>query len=170
MGDVQDLFLFRGGPFYAVQRAVGFVGPRGEMLARRAPFFVLAAWLPPVVLSTLQGLAIGPSPAESMLLCLSVHARYLVALPVLLLAENMADARFVTVAQHFVGSGVVRPADLERFSAAALDAKRLRDSRTVEAVLFGLAVAVAIAAVFADLHAALASLGGRGTDGANGES
>ena len=152
MGDAQDLFLFRGGPFYALQRAAGFVGSRGEMLARRAPFFVLAAWLPLVVLAALQGLAIGPSPAESMLLCLSVHARYLVALPLLLLAENIADARFVTVAQHFFGAGLVRPADVERFSAAALDAKRLRDSRTVEALLFGIAVAIAIAAVFADLH------------------
>jgi len=104
------------------------------------------------VLAALQGLAIGPTPAESMLLCLSVHARYLVALPLLLLAENTADARFVTVAQHFLGAGLVRPADVERFSAAALDAKRLRDSRTVEALLFGIAVAIAIAAVLADLH------------------
>ena len=65
MPDRQELFLFRGGPFYVLQRAAGFVGPRGEMLARRAPFFVLAAWLPLVLLAALQGLAIGPSRRRS---------------------------------------------------------------------------------------------------------
>jgi len=35
MPDGRELCLFRGGPFYVLQRAAGFVGPRGEMLARR---------------------------------------------------------------------------------------------------------------------------------------
>jgi hypothetical protein len=61
MPDRQELFLFRGGPFYVLQRAAGFVGPRGEMLARRAPFFVLAAWLPLVVLLPLA-LVVIPLP------------------------------------------------------------------------------------------------------------
>jgi len=48
--DGQQLFLFRGGPFYVVQRAAGFIGPRGEMLtgARRSssspPGFRSSCW------------------------------------------------------------------------------------------------------------------------------
>jgi hypothetical protein len=48
--DGQELFLFRGGPFYVVQRAAGFIGPRGEMLtgARRSssspPGFRSSCW------------------------------------------------------------------------------------------------------------------------------
>jgi hypothetical protein len=137
MDEAQELFLFRGGPFYVLQRAAGFVGPRGEMLARRAPLFVLAAWVPLVVLGAIQGLAIGPTPSESVLLDLAVHVRFLLALPLLLLAENLADQRFVTVAHHFISSGLVRPSDLDAFSAAVADVRRLRDSRTVEGLLSG---------------------------------
>jgi hypothetical protein len=97
MAETDQLFLFRGGPFYLLQRHVGLVDPWGDALARRAPLFALVAFVPLVVLAAFQGLALGPTPAQSVLRDRAVYARFLVALPLLLRAENLADQRFVLV-------------------------------------------------------------------------
>ena len=60
----------------------------------------------------------------------------------------------MSVAHYFVSSGLVRPAELDRFSAAETEARRLRDSRAMEGLLFGLAVASATIVVFGELHGA----------------
>jgi hypothetical protein len=134
------LFLFRGGPFYLLQQALGFIGPRGDVRARRAPVLVLIAWLPLVVLGALQGRAVGPTPGESVLLDLAVAVRFLVALPLLLLAENLADQGVIRVAKQFVDGGLIKARDGEALDLAAARALRMRDSWLAEAVMLGIAV------------------------------
>jgi hypothetical protein len=73
----------------------------------------------------------------------------------LLLAENLADQRFVAVSRHFVGSGLVRSPDVPRFTVAARRAVAMRDSWSAEVVMIGLAVLVAASVVAADLRSGL---------------
>ena len=68
-----------------------------------------------------------------------VHARFLVALPVLIGAELLVHLRIRPVVRRFVERRIVRPQDLPRFETAVEAAVRLRNSIRVE---FGLLLLV----------------------------
>ena len=60
---------------------------RWELVRRRVILLPLLAWLPLLVLSALEGQALGGHVAVPFLLDVEAHARFLVALPLLIVAE-----------------------------------------------------------------------------------
>jgi len=130
-----DFSLVLGGPLYQLWRRLHATGPTLELLARRLIGIPLLAWLPLLVLTAYEGLAIGRAVAVPFLYDLEVHARFLVAIPLLLLAEVIAHQRIRPVVQHFVDAGIVPPASLPGFRAAVDGAMRLRNSVIVELIL-----------------------------------
>ena len=66
---------------------------------------VAITWLPLIVLASLQGLALGPSRAESVLLDPAILARFLVALPILIVAPSKSSEIINGVAAHFLRAG-----------------------------------------------------------------
>src|SRR5207248_2465606 len=108
-------------------------------VVRRAVLFVLLTWVPLLVLSALQGTAIGHRVVVPFLRDFAVHARLIMAMPLLILAEVMLGPHLAEAAIHFVGSGLVPHGDFKRFDNAVEQALRWRDSKLPELVLLLLA-------------------------------
>jgi len=68
----------------------------------------------------------------SFLRDIEVHTRFLVALPVLIVAELLVHSRIRPAVRCFVERRIVRPQDLPRFDGAIESAVRLRNSMPVE--------------------------------------
>jgi hypothetical protein len=99
--------LFEGGPFARVQATLRLAGTEQRHVRRRLIFAVLVTWVPLAVLAVVQGRAIGPNWRESMLLDVAMYARYLLALPLLILATPRFRRELQTIVRHFLDAGLV---------------------------------------------------------------
>ena len=138
--------LTEGGPLFAIEKRVGLIKAHAPTAKRRAVVAALVTWLPLLGLSMLQGRAFGHSVAISFFRDLSVHARFLLAVPLLLLAESLLGPRLADAASHFVHSRVVIEKDFPKFDEIVERGLRARDSALVEIVIAVLAFGLSILA------------------------
>lgn len=136
----QDFSLVLGGPLYQLFRRAHLSGPALEQLWRRLWVITLIAWLPLLVLSVVDGRALGPPSALPFLRDIEAQVRFLVALPILIAAELIVHQRGRGVILAFVDRGLVRPADIPRFNGLIDSAMRLRNSVAIELGLLVLTV------------------------------
>jgi hypothetical protein len=107
--------LMEGGPLFVIERRVGLIRKNAPTAKRRATVAAAITWVPLLILSALQGRAIGHSVPISFARDISAHCRFLLAVPLLLLAESPLGPRLADAAAHFIRSGVVIKKDFERF-------------------------------------------------------
>jgi hypothetical protein len=119
-----------------------------ELLRRRLLFFVSLTWLPLLVLSVLEGQAFGGSAPVPFLWDVEAHARFLVALPLLIVAELIVHQRMRPVVRQFVDRNLIPQEALPRFDAAIASAFRLRNSVLVEALLIAVVYLVGVMLVW----------------------
>lgn len=120
--------LVQGGPFSKFRVAIGLVPEKGLGLARRAFALVAIAWLPVVIGALVVGQALNGQGPDPLLRHFGIHSRLLIAIPLLIFAENLMEKLIPPVVRHFVTSGIVEGATLPLFQAALDAAVRLRDS------------------------------------------
>ena len=118
-----ELYIERGGPAYRLMQRIGLVRGDDPSVATRIIAFLAVTWVPLLVLAWWEGLALGPTPRESLLLDFAAFARFLVAVPLLFIAEVTIGPRVTTAGLHFVRAGLVRPEDYPAFEQAI---RRLR--------------------------------------------
>ncbi len=129
--EANDFSLVLGGPLYQLWRRLFLAGPALELLARRMISLPTIAWLPLLVLSAGEGHA-WRGVAVPFLYDFAVHARFLVAVPLLLLAELVVHERIRRVVQQFVSTGLVRSDTFAGFRDAIASTMRIRNSLVVE--------------------------------------
>ncbi len=130
-----DFSLVLGGPLFQLFRRTRLTGDALELLHRRILFITLFAWLPLLLLSVLDGQAVGGAIKIPFLRDIEAHVRFLVALPVLIAAELVVHRRISPLIQRFVERRIVVAEDLPRFNAAVHSALRVRNSVLVEVAL-----------------------------------
>jgi hypothetical protein len=131
---LQDFSLVLGGPLYQMYLRSRLLKPPADLVGRRIGAFVVLTWLPLLVLTLLGGSALGSVPVP-FLTDLDVHVRFLIALPLLVIAEVVVHRRLrVTVAQ-FVDRGIVAPPQQAAFRRIVDSTMRLRNSALVEVAL-----------------------------------
>lgn len=135
-----ELYIERGGPAYRLMQRIGLIRGEDPSLARRIVAFLVITWVPLLVLSCWEGLAVGPTHRESLLLDFAAFARFLVAVPLLFVAEVTIGPRVTAAGLHFVRAGLVTPDDYPAFEQAIRRLARWRDSLGAELVLIGIAV------------------------------
>jgi len=153
----QDFSLVLGGPLFQLLRRSHLAGDALELLVQRILVISLLAWLPPLVLSALEGQALGGKAVVPFLLDVEVHVRFLVALPLLILAEVVVHQRMRFVVKQFLERHLIRESALPRFDRALASAFRLRNSVLAEILLIGIVYVVGIQLFwrqYAALHAA----------------
>jgi len=131
----KDFSLVLGGPLYQLWRRLFLSGPALELLSRRMIGIPLVAWLPLLVLTAYQGMAVGHAVAVPFLYDFAVHARFLVAVPILLLAEIMVHERIMRVVRQFVDTGVITPETMPGFRETIASTMRLRNSLVIEVAM-----------------------------------
>ena len=135
-----ELYIERGGPAYRLMQRIGLIRGEDPSVARRIVTFLAVTCVPLLVLSWWEGLAIGPTPRESLLLDFAAFARFLVAVPLLFIAEVTIGPRMTAAGLHFVRAGLVPPEDYPAFEEAIQRLARWRESLWAELVLVGIAV------------------------------
>ena len=142
--DPQDFSLVLGGPLFQLLRRSHLSGDALELLRRRIIVITLLAWLPLLVLSALEGQALGGSAAVPFLLDVDVHVRFLVALPLLIVAELVVHQRMRFVVTQFLERQLIPESALTRFDAAIASAFRLRNSVLAEVLLIAFVYGVGV--------------------------
>jgi len=119
--------LVRGGLIYRLERRFGLV--RVEPPAPAFPVWgtALLAFAPLVVLAAVQGVLIGPQVKLPLALDLTVYARFLIAIPLLLRSEQNIDSRLAMAVAHLRTSGIVGEKARGKLEAAIADLERARD-------------------------------------------
>jgi len=134
----KDFAFFEDGPFLQLMRRSSVLRSIVASPARRILVAVTVAWLPLLVLSIHDGLALHGA-ALPFFPDIQTQVRMLVTLPLYIIAAHQAH-RFVTPAlEVFVKRGIVRDHDLERFRGILRAA-----SRWNHLVVFRLAILVVL--------------------------
>jgi hypothetical protein len=131
----QEFLLASGGPLFQFYRRTHLSGDSLEWVRRRALVVALFVWLPLLLLSVLDGHAVGGGIKVPFLYDIEAHVRFLIALPVLIAAEVIVNQRIAHSVRQFVKRRIVVCEDLPKFNAAVESALRGRDSVAVEGTL-----------------------------------
>lgn len=151
--ETRVFLLMEGGPLFRLEKRIGLIKENTRLIARRALIFGVVTWVPLLLLSALQGTAYGSKVPVPFLCDFSAYSRFLLAIPLLLLAEIVLGARISHAVEHFISSGVVSEKDYGYFDEAIEDVLRLRDSVVPEVVIVILAYIVsAIAFRMTSVH------------------
>jgi len=140
----EQFSITRGGPLHWLQVRFGQAGDERHRVVRRALLAILATWLPLLVLSIWQREAYGSQIQIPFLRDFAVNARFLIAVPILILAESGIDKRWRLLALQFLKSGLVTEKELPSFEAVIQRIMRLRDRVLPEAFLVVCAVFPAV--------------------------
>ncbi len=131
--------LFEGGPFHRLLQRVRLGQEGRSLVARRIVLIVLVIWAPLVVLASAQGLALGPTRLESLLMDFAANVRFLVTVPAFLLAEGMCGARFLATVRQLLSAGLIAENSRPEFESNVRNTVELSRSGKAEAILLGLA-------------------------------
>jgi len=139
-----DFSLVLGGPLFQLLRRSHLAGDALELLRQRILVISLLAWLPLLVLSALEGQALGKNVAVPFLLDVEVHIKFLVALPLLIIAELVVHQRMRFVVKQFLERNLIPERALPRFDGAIASAFRLRNSVLAEVLLIACVYGVGV--------------------------
>jgi hypothetical protein len=143
--------ITNGGPLHRLLVRLGHAGDERRLVLRRTLAAVLIAWLPLVLLSLMQGLAWGRQIEIPFLRDLAVNVRFLVALPILIVAESRIDRRWRTLVLEFLRSELVGEKTLPSFEAVLKRTMRWRDRLLPEALLAFIAIFLSVTFIKTEL-------------------
>jgi hypothetical protein len=146
--DTQNFSLVLGGPLFQLLRRTHMADDALELVRQRVLVITLAAWLPLLALAALEGHLLGRSVAVPFLLDLEVHIRFLVAVPMLIIAELVVHRRLRPITRAFLDRKIIPEASATRFDEAIRAAFRLRNSVAAELLLIALVYGVGVFVVW----------------------
>jgi hypothetical protein len=146
--DAQNFSLVLGGPLFQLLRRVHLSDDALHLLRQRIIVISLFAWLPLLALSALEGHLWRGTLAVPFLLDIEVHIRFLVAVPLLILAELVVHQRLHPIANAFLERNLIPEAAMTRYDEAITSATRLRNSVLAEALLIVVVYAVGVLVVW----------------------
>jgi len=99
--------LVAGGPTYRLKVWLGLIKPGLPGLAKRVALLILLTWVALLVVSALEGRALGHDVGMPFLHDFHAYSMYLVALLLLILAEAVLERDLPAVTAQFVRCGLV---------------------------------------------------------------
>jgi hypothetical protein len=143
-----EFSLILGGPLYQLLRRTHLSGDVLELVRRRVIALVLITWLPLLVLSIAEGRAWGGSVKLPFLMDMDVHAKFLLALPLLIFAELIVHQRMRPLVGAFLKRGLVPDEARSKFDAAITSAMRLRNSVLAEVLIIAFVYGVGVLVIW----------------------
>jgi hypothetical protein len=140
--DPQDFSVVLGGPLFQLFRKAHLTGDALELMTQRVVAVVALNWVPLLILTTVQGLALGTKVVVPFLHDIEAQARILLFLPLLVGAELIVHQRLRPVASQFLQRGLIPAAARPQFEAALASAMRLRNSVVAELAMIALVYGV----------------------------
>jgi hypothetical protein len=143
-----DAVLFAHAPPMGVERWLGLVKPNELHVGRRALLVVLIGWVPLVLLTFAQAALRGGDGITSLFLETGAHARYLIAAPLLIIAEGQCATYLGATVRYFVETQLVPAGRRAEFDAAVASTRRLLNSTAAEITVFVLAYLASVLSIF----------------------
>jgi hypothetical protein len=112
--ELPEFSLVLGGPLFQLLVRSHLATPALDLMKRRTIFISMFAWLPLLLLSLVDGRAWG-GVGLPFLHDIEMQARFLVALPLLILAELLVHLRLRLVVGQFTDRGIITAAVLPKF-------------------------------------------------------
>lgn len=125
---IPEFSLVRGGPFYNLRRMIGLVPEKGLGLARRIAAVVAVLWLPLIIGAIVEGRLLPGESSDPLLRHFGVHARLLIAVPLLIFAEAAMERFVPAIVRQFTLAGLVTGQTKDEFIQILRRAEALRDS------------------------------------------
>jgi len=117
VGEFPERLLMEGGPGDALMKRLRLIRPEfGAASARTAIILAALTWLPLLLFSLIEGLALGGAKIP-FLYDIAAQVRFLIAVPILVLAEIPIGRRLREVAKHFLNAGLVRETEQKQFAS-----------------------------------------------------
>lgn len=126
--DEKKFSIVLGGPFFQLLLKAHLTGNALELVKKRILIIMLIAWIPLLVLSVITGQAWGEGTNLPFIEDLEVHIRFLVAVPLMIIAELVVHQRIQMVVNEFEKRNLIPSAALAQFRNAMASAYRLRNS------------------------------------------
>jgi len=143
-----DFSLVLGGPLFQLLRRARLSDDALMMVRQRIVAITLFTWLPLLLLSALEQHLWSGSTSVPFLFDVDVHVRFLVALPLLVIAELVVHRRMRPLLQEFLDRHLIPANAMTQFEAAIAAAFRLRNSLAAEITLIALVYGVGILLVW----------------------
>jgi hypothetical protein len=143
-----DFSLVLGGPLFQLFRKAHLAGDALELVRQRIIVISLFTWLPLMVLSVLEGQALGGRAAVPFLWDLDIHIKFLIVVPLLIISELVVHQRMRFVVKQFLERNLIPKSAVTRFDAAIASAFRLRNSVLAEVLLIAFVYVVGILIVW----------------------
>lgn len=134
---VPEFSLVSGGLVFRLLRRAKLAGTSIPVMRRRMVVTASIVWMPLLVLSFADQRFLPGGPGVPFLQDIEAHARFLIALPLLIAAEAFVDDRVSPLVHRFVERRIIAARDLPAFSAAVRATTRACESLTVELALIG---------------------------------
>jgi hypothetical protein len=146
--DLSDFSLVAGGPLFQLLCRTHLSDDALMLVHQRVIIFLLVVWLPLLVLSGLAGNVLDGNLAVPFLRDIEAHTRFLVAMPLLIVAELVVHQRMAGLVQQFFERHLIPKSAETRFEAAITSAFRLRNSLFAEVLLIALVYCFGILIIF----------------------
>lgn len=130
-----DFSLVLGGPMFQLLVRSRLATPALDLMHRRIFFISIFAWLPLLLLSIINGRAWG-GVGVAFLYDIESHARFLVSLPLLIIAELLVHKRMRLIVGQFIDREIITEAVLPKFKEVIGAAMKLRNSVIIELIMF----------------------------------
>jgi len=153
LGKNADFSLVLGGPLFQLLRGSRLSDDALGLLRQRILFFSLFSWLPLLVLSALEGHLFNGSATVPFARDIDVHIRFLIAMPLLIVAELVVHQRTRPLVQQFLERKIIQGDAVPRFADAIKSAVRLRNSISAELLLIAFVYVVGIVVVWRQFFA-----------------
>ena len=140
----EEFHLGIGGPLHRIERVTHL------SLGRLILAAIAIAWVPLLLLSLGQWTVV--ERGEPLLRAPSIHVRFLVAVPLLLLAERLLDRACHHAIEQLFGEGFVKREQVGRVRAMLRQVEGWRDSPWPEAVILVAALGIGVATWSGLLH------------------
>jgi len=138
--NLDEFSLAKGGLFFKLLVRMRLMDPDLAPAHRRAIALALFTWLPLLILSVVQGVALGDLVRIPFLFDFPVSVRLLLTLSLLIAAERVIDMRTQVVVKHFIQSGLVWKNDHSAFESSVRQVLRMRNSLLAEGAIAGLVI------------------------------
>jgi hypothetical protein len=135
--ELDNFSLVLGGPLYQFFRKAHLEERVEDHLLRRIVVISGFIWLPLLLLSPVEGTLLDGVPIP-FIGDIETHVRFLVVVPLFILAELIVHLRMRGVVAQFVERRIIPEAAFERFRAAIQAAMRLRNSIAAELLIIAI--------------------------------
>lgn len=144
----RDFSLVLGGPLFQLLRRAHLSDDAPTLVRKRIIIISLFAWLPLLIFSAMEGNALGGNVAVPFLMDVEAYTRFLVALPLLIIAELVVHQRMRPLVKQFLERDLIPESDMPRFNDAIASAFRLRNSVLAEVLLIAFVYIVGIMVIW----------------------